>query len=80
MMTEPSKKKLDHQPGGSSIQHRDNPEQLPTEKESLMDGDPSQMNVDSIPVEDQTIEQQDEKDKTKTKNDSSSARKYHTGF
>ncbi len=79
-MTEPSKKKLDHQPGGSTIQDRDNPEMLPTDKESLMDADPSQMNVDPIPVEDQTIEQQDEKDKTKTKNDSSSARKYHTGF
>ncbi|OXM13225.1 hypothetical protein [Paenibacillus herberti] len=77
-MTEPRDKKLDQ--NNSSIVDRDHPEQFPTKKESQMDRDPSQQNVDSIPVEDLTIEQQDEKDKTHTKNDSSSARKYNTGF
>lgn len=55
---------------------RDNPEGIPTEKESLFDKFISQRTVDPIPVEDQTIEQQDEKDKTRTKRDSSSERKY----
>lgn len=55
---------------------RDNPEGIPTEEESLFDKFISQRTVDSIPVEDLTIEQQDEKDKTGTKQDSSSERKY----
>jgi hypothetical protein len=59
---------------------RDNPEGIPTEKESLFDKFLSQRTVDPIPVEDQTIEQQEEKDKKRTKSDSSSARKYRSGF
>ncbi|QJC53458.1 hypothetical protein HGI30_19065 [Paenibacillus albicereus] len=77
-MTEPKDKSLLNQT--PSMADRDHPEQFPTEKESLMDQDPAQLNVDPIPVEDLTIEQQDEKDKTHTKDDSSSARKYKTGF
>ncbi|GLX66778.1 hypothetical protein [Paenibacillus glycanilyticus] len=57
---------------------RDNPEGIPTEKESLFDKFASERTVDPIPVEDQSIEQQDEKDKHRTKNDSSSRRKYRT--
>ncbi|QHW33686.1 hypothetical protein GZH47_24735 [Paenibacillus rhizovicinus] len=59
---------------------RDNPEGVPTEKESLFDKFASERTVDPIPVEDQTIEQQDEKDKSRTKQDSSSERKYRTGI
>lgn len=59
---------------------RDNPDAIPTEEESLFDKFTIQRTVDPIPVEDQTIEQQDEKDKHRTKRDSSSKRKYRTGF
>ncbi|MGN7457802.1 hypothetical protein ACTHPH_23565 [Paenibacillus pasadenensis] len=77
-MTDPKDKSL--RSTTPSVADRDHPEQYPTEKESLMDQDPAQQHVDPIPVEDLTIEQQDEKDKTHTKDDSSSARKYRTGF
>ncbi|CAM3598822.1 hypothetical protein PALU110988_30150 [Paenibacillus lupini] len=59
---------------------RDNPEGIPTEKESLFDKFASERTVDPIPVEDQTIGQQDEKNKSRTKQDSSSERKYRTGI
>lgn len=59
---------------------RDNPEGIPTEKESLFDKFTSERTVDPIPVEDLTIEQQDEKDKDRTKQDSSSERRYRTGI
>jgi hypothetical protein len=59
---------------------RDNPEGIPTEKESLFDKFVSERTVDPIPVEDKTIEQQDEKDQKRTKHDSSSERKYRTGI
>ncbi|SFJ80674.1 hypothetical protein SAMN02799624_06054 [Paenibacillus sp. UNC496MF] len=59
---------------------RDNPEGVPTEKESLLDKFASERTVDPIPVEDQTIEQRDEADKERMKRDSSSERKYRTGI
>ncbi|MCM3628459.1 hypothetical protein M3194_13920 [Paenibacillus glycanilyticus] len=59
---------------------RDNPEGIPTDKESLFDKFASERTVDPIPVEDQTIEQQDEKNKKRTKDDSSSERKYRPGI
>ena len=59
---------------------RDNPEGVPTDKESLFDRFASERTVDPIPVEDQTIEQRDEKRKEETKRDSSSERKYRTGI
>ncbi len=55
---------------------RDHPEQYPTEKESLYEKYENQQHVDPIPLEDLKIEQQNEKKKHKTKNDSSSERKY----
>lgn len=55
---------------------RDNPEQYPTEKESLFDRWESERTVDPIPVEDLTIEQREEKEPEKTKKTSSSERKY----
>ncbi|WP_026675330.1 hypothetical protein [Alkalihalobacterium bogoriense] len=58
------KKKLDH------------PEQYPTEKESLFDKFESQQTVDPIPMEDLKIEKREEKEKHKTKSDSSSEQKY----
>lgn len=58
----------------------DNPEQIPTDNPSLFDLYESELTVDPIPVEDQKIEQQDEKDKERTKDSSSSERKYKRGF
>lgn len=60
--------------------NRDHPEQYPTEKPSLFDEEEEQLHVDPIPVEDLTLEQQEEKDKEGTKHRSSSDRKYRTGF
>ncbi|MEK5413534.1 hypothetical protein BSK49_03285 [Paenibacillus odorifer] len=59
---------------------RDHPEQYPTEKESLFDLHESEQNVDPIPMEDLTLEKQEEKNKEETKHRSSSDKKYHTGF
>ncbi|WP_245648009.1 hypothetical protein [Paenibacillus borealis] len=59
---------------------RDHPEQYPTEEPSLFDLDESGQHVDPIPVEDLTLEKQEEKDKEGTKHRSSSDKKYHTGF
>ncbi|WP_054943190.1 hypothetical protein [Paenibacillus ihuae] len=60
--------------------NRDHPEQYPTDKPSLFDMHESEQNVDPIPVEDLTLEKQEEKDKEGTKHRSSSDKKYHTGF
>ncbi|MNW70363.1 hypothetical protein D3C74_496430 [compost metagenome] len=59
---------------------RDHPEQYPTDKPSLFDMHESEQNVDPIPMEDLTLEKQEEKDKEGTKHRSSSDKKYHTGF
>lgn len=59
---------------------RDHPEQYPTDKPSLFDVDEDQQNVDPIPVEDLTLEKEEEKDKETTKHRSSSDKRYHTGF
>ncbi len=59
---------------------RDHPEQYPTDKPSLFDMHESEQNVDPIPVEDLSLEKQEEKDKEGTKHRSSSDEKYHTGF
>ncbi|MFS0727987.1 hypothetical protein [Paenibacillus sp. 1P07SE] len=55
---------------------RDNPEQYPTDKESQFDKFISQRNVDPLPMEDLTLEMEEEKRKTETKHQSSSANKY----
>ncbi|CAI6083574.1 hypothetical protein [Cohnella sp. JJ-181] len=55
---------------------RDHPEQYPTDKKSLFDSFLSERNVDAIPVEDVGIENRDEADKSDSKDDSSSERKY----
>jgi hypothetical protein len=60
--------------------NRDHPEQYPTDKESIFDLFKSEQNVDAIPMEDLKIEKKDEKEKAKTKNNSSSAQKYKSGF
>lgn len=60
--------------------NRDHPEQYPTDQPSLFDLHESEQHVDPIPVEDLTLEQQEEKDKEGTKHRSSSDKKYHTGF
>lgn len=56
---------------------RDHPEQYPTNNESLFDMWESEQHVDPIPMEDLNIEKKDEKDKTRTKNSSSSERKLN---
>jgi len=58
----------------------DHPEQLDTDKKSLLDRFESEQNVDPIPLEDLNIQQKDEKNKDQTKNSSSSPRKYKSGF
>lgn len=59
---------------------RDHPEQYPTENESLFDLHESEQNVDPIPMEDLTLEKQEEQNKEETKHRSSSDKNYHTGF
>ena len=54
----------------------DHPEQYKTEKKSLFDRFESEQNVDPIPMEDLKMELQEEKQKHKTKNQSSSEEKY----
>ncbi len=54
----------------------DNPEQYPTEQKSLFDRFESQQTVDPIPMEDLKLERREEKEKHKTKNNSSSEQKY----
>ncbi|WP_312093142.1 hypothetical protein [Niallia sp.] len=67
--------------GTNSIQlNMDNPEQYPTENESLFDKFESELNVDPIPMEDLKEELREEKAKHDTKNTSSSEKKYKTGM
>ncbi|KAB7705345.1 hypothetical protein F9802_14705 [Bacillus aerolatus] len=54
----------------------DNPDQMETDKESIYDKFKSEQTVDSIPLEDLRMEQEEEKDKHGTKDDSSSEEKY----
>lgn len=63
-----------------SIVKMDNPEQFPTDKESLLDKFKSEQNVDSIPLEDLREEQLEEKAKHDTKSTSSSEKKYNNGM
>lgn len=58
----------------------DNPEQYPTEKESLHDKFKSELTVDSIPLEDLRLEMQEEKDGRHTKDSSSSEKKYQADY
>ncbi|NHN30861.1 hypothetical protein [Paenibacillus agricola] len=55
---------------------RDNPEGSPTDTESLLDRFESEQTVDPIPVEELKISVEDEKNKEKTKNSSSSEKRY----
>ncbi|MFC3749350.1 hypothetical protein [Paenibacillus sp. GCM10012306] len=64
--------------GGTSL---DNPEQYPTDQESLFEMYESEATVDAIPMEDLNLERHEEKeDKDNTKHRSSSEEKYNTGF
>ncbi|WP_114166524.1 hypothetical protein [Exiguobacterium sp. TNDT2] len=54
----------------------DNPDALDTDKESIYDQEGMET-VDPIPVEDLNQEMQEEKQKRKTKNDSSSEKRYN---
>lgn len=54
----------------------DNPENLPTDKESIYDMHEDMQNVDSIPLEDVRLEEHEEKHHRATKSSSSSEEKY----
>lgn len=71
-MTEPKKKS----PHPKKTKTRDHAEQYPTEEKTLFDRFETQQTVDPIPTEDIKIEKQDERNKTKTKNESSTENKY----
>ncbi|MBY0218813.1 MULTISPECIES: hypothetical protein [Paenibacillus] len=58
----------------------DNPEQFPTEKESLLDQYEEEQTVDPIPLEDLNMEQQEEKNKDQTKSNSSTEEKYRADY
>ncbi|MCT4782407.1 MULTISPECIES: hypothetical protein [Exiguobacterium] len=60
----------------SSNRPFDNPDALDTEKESIYDQEGMET-VDPIPVEDLNQEMKEEKEKRKTKNDSSSEKRYN---
>ena len=59
-----------------SQRNMDNPEQYPTENESLFDKFESEQTVDPIPMEDLKEERREEKRKHDTKDTSSSEKKY----
>ncbi|MCG7343769.1 hypothetical protein MHZ92_06465 [Sporosarcina sp. ACRSL] len=54
----------------------DNPENLPTDKESIYDMHEDMQNVDPIPLEDVRMEQHEENHHRETKSNSSSEEKY----
>jgi len=62
------------------LKDMDNPEQYPTDKESLFDKFESEQNVDPIPMEDLREEQIEEKEEHVSKHTSSSDKKYKTGM
>lgn len=63
-----------------SQKNMDNPEQYPTENESLFDKFKSEQTVDPIPMEDLREELLEEKAKHESKHTSSSEKKYGTGM
>ncbi|MBA9041856.1 hypothetical protein HNP21_004986 [Bacillus aryabhattai] len=71
-MTE-SRKKAPHP---QKTKKRDHAEQYPTENETLFDRFKIEETVDPIPTEELKIEKQDERNKKKTKNESSTENKY----
>ncbi|WP_068622032.1 MULTISPECIES: hypothetical protein [Paenibacillus] len=58
----------------------DHAEQYETERESLFDRFESEQTVDSIPMEDLTEEQMEEKDMEASKHTSSTEKKYKVDF
>lgn len=54
----------------------DHPEQYETDEESLFDKFESEKNVDPLPIEDLNQEVKEERNKTKTKDSSSSEKKF----
>ncbi|MGP0688241.1 hypothetical protein ACW5UC_16990 [Priestia aryabhattai] len=71
-MTEPRKKA----PHPHETKKRDHAEQYPTENKTLFDRFKIEETVDPIPTEELKIEKQDERNKKKTKNESSTENKY----
>ncbi|OCA82827.1 hypothetical protein [Pseudobacillus wudalianchiensis] len=61
---------------GFGKNNMNNPDQMKTDKESLYDKFESEQTVDSIPLEDLRMEQEEEKDKHATKDNSSSEEKF----
>lgn len=54
----------------------DNPENLPTDKESIYDMHEDMQTVDAIPLEDVRMEEEEERHHCETKHSSSSEEKY----
>ena len=54
----------------------DNPENLPTDKQSIYDMHEDMQTVDSIPLEDVRLEEREENKHRETKDSSSSEEKY----
>ena len=71
-MTEPRKKS----PHPQETKSRDHAEQYPTENKTLFDRFKIEQTVDPIPIEEIKIEKKDERNKKKTKNESSTENKY----
>ncbi|MCM3773580.1 MULTISPECIES: hypothetical protein [Priestia] len=63
-------------PHPQETKRRDHAEQYPTENETLFDRFKIEETVDPIPTEEVKIEKQDERNKKKTKNESSTENKY----
>ncbi len=56
--------------------YMDNPDHIPTDKESIYDMHKDMQTVDAIPLEDARMEWEEEEDHRSTKHNSSSAEKY----
>ncbi|MGM0844742.1 MAG: hypothetical protein ACQEUT_07165 [Bacillota bacterium] len=62
---------------GKAFDVFDNPEQYDSDKESILDKFESEQNVDPLPLEDIKEEAREERNKTNTKDQSSSEKKYN---
>ncbi|WP_421384917.1 hypothetical protein ACOJQI_09140 [Bacillus salacetis] len=65
---------------GKGFDNFDNPEQYDKDKESIFDKFESEQNVDPLPLEDIREEKIEEREKSNTKDQSSSERKYNQDY
>jgi hypothetical protein len=74
------KKNDNEQYKGRGFENFDNPEQYKKDKESILDKFESEQNVDPLPLEDIKEERREERDKSNTKDQSSSEKKYNQDY